>query len=279
MGRGFLESDQLRGLLVWTSVIAILAVNALLPNTSAANERIVVAAFEYPPIYQNGPDKGLSGDIVVAAFKAVDIDVDLRFFPVQRMVQTVSDGQAVCGIGGAVLFSSPEVAPKVTVSSVVQYVTQTFMYDARRYPAGIAYTDIGDMNGYGIGVLRGSGIMRFLEVTPSLHLIPNNVHEGSAKQLAMGRIDVWAIVDLTGMMFMRNIYPDEAANFRFTQPFNRGDVSVVFSKAMDPDNQYNDRFRRGLAAIKANGTYMQLMAKYYGSEAAINRDSLADDMR
>lgn len=274
MGRGFWEKDQLRRLLVWTLVLATLAADAL-----AANEQIIVVAFEYPPIYQNGPDNGLSGDIVVAAFKAVDIDVELRFLPVQRMVQTVSDGQAVCGIGGAVLFSSPEVAPKVTVSSVVQYVTQTFMYDARRYPAGVAYTDIGDMTGYGIGLLRGSGIMRFLEMTPSLNLIPNSVHEGSAKQLALGRIDVWAIVDLTGMMFMRKIYPDEAANFRFTPPFNRGDVSVVFSKKMDPDKKYNDRFRQGLAAIKANGTYMQLMAKYYGSEAAINRDSLTDDMR
>lgn len=248
-------------------------------NALAANETIVVAAFEYPPIYQNGSDKGLAGDLVVAAFKAANIDVEMKFFPVQRMVQMVSDGQAVCGIGGTVLFSSPEVASKVTVSSVVQYVTQTFMYDARRYPDGITYSDIGDMTGYGIGVLRGSGIMRFLEMTRNLHLIPNNVHEGSAKQLLLGRVDLWAIVDLTGIMFMRKINPDEAANFRFTQPFNRGDVSVVFSKKMDPDNKYNDRFRQGLAAIKANGTYMRLMSKYYGSESAINPDSLADDMR
>ena len=248
----------------------------------AANEQIVVLAFEYPPIYQNGPDKGsrgLSGDIVTAAFKAVNIDVEMRFLPVLRMVQAVSDGQAVAGIGGAVLFSSPDVAPNVAVSSVVQYVAQTFMYDGRRYPDGIAYTDIGDMTGYGIGVLRGSGIMRFLEMAPSLHLIPNNIHEGSARQLQLGRIDVWAIVDLTGLMYMRRIFPDEAAYFKQTPPFNRGDVSVVFSRKMDPDNKYNDRFRTGLAAIKADGTYMKLMARYYGSAAQINPESLPDDMR
>jgi ABC-type amino acid transport substrate-binding protein len=178
-----------------------------------------------------------------------------------------------------VLFSAPDVAPKVSVAAVVQYVTQTFMYDARRFPDGVAYSDIGDMTGYGIGVLRGSGIMRFLEVSRSLNLIPNNIHEGSARQLQLGRVDVWAIVDLTGMMYMRKLFPDEAAHFKFTPPFNRGDVSLACSRISDPDNAYRDRFREGLAAIKANGTYLRLMAKYYGSEDAINRDSLTEDMR
>lgn len=262
----------------------VLLTASLVADAFAADDKIVVVAFEYPPIYQKDPDGekgglGLSGDLVVAAFKAAQIDVEVRFLPVLRMVQAVSDGQAECGIGGTVLFSAPDVAPNVAVSSVVQYVTQTFMYDQRRYPEGIHYGVIGDMAGYAIGVLRGSGIMRFLEMTPSLHLVANNVHEGSAKQLQLGRIDVWAIVDLTGMMYMKSLFPDEAANYRFTQPFNRGDVSLVCSRKRDPDSRYGTRFREGLAAIKANGTYLRLMAKYYGSEAAINRNSLPEDMR
>jgi len=260
-----------------TGGILMMAVS--ISGALAANEKIVVAAFEYPPIYQQGADKGLSGDIVVAAFKAANIDVELKFLPVLRMVKAVSEGETVCGIGGAVLFSAPEVAPKVSVSAVVQYVAQTFMYDVRRFPNGVPYSDIGDLTGHGIGVLRGSGIMRFLEMSRSLNLVSNSFHEGSARQLQLGRIDFWAIVDLTGMMYMRKLFPDEAAHFKFTPPFNRGDVSLVCSKKTDPDNAYREKFREGLAAIKANGTYMQLMAKYYGSEDAINRDSLTEDMR
>ena len=64
----------------------------LMAGSSFANEKIVVAAFEYPPIYQDGKDKGLSGDIVVAAFKAANIDVEMHFFPVSRMVLSVSQG-------------------------------------------------------------------------------------------------------------------------------------------------------------------------------------------
>jgi polar amino acid transport system substrate-binding protein len=245
----------------------------------AANEKIVVAAFEYPPIYQNKQDKGLSGDIVVAAFKAVNIDVDMQFLPVSRMVLAVSNGQAVCGIGGAILFASPEIAPNVTISSVIQYVYQTFLYDTKRFPNGIKYAGLADMTKYKIGVLRGSGIMRFLEATRDLKLETNAIHEGTAKQLQIGRVDAWAIVDLTGMMYMKNLFPREAANYRYTKPFNLGDVSVVFSKKQDPENKYNDRFRKGLETIKKNGTYMQIMAKYYGGQSNINRESLVEDMR
>lgn len=245
----------------------------------AADEKIVVAAFEYPPIYQNDNDKGLSGDLVVAAFKAEHIDVDMQFFPPSRMVLTVSNGQALCGIGGAILFAAPEIAPNVTVSSQVQFVSQTFLYDIQKYPQGISYANLADMGKYRIGVLHGSGISKFLEKTPELQLHPNRLHEGSAAQLQMGRVDIWAIVDITGMMYMKKLFPTEASRYRFTKAFNLGDVSVVFSKKLDPHNIYNNKFRKGLATIKRNGTYLQIMAKYYGSSKAINREALTEDMR
>ena len=251
----------------------------LMAGSSVANEKIVVAAFEYPPIYQDGKNKGLSGDIVVAAFKAANIDVDMHFFPVSRMVLAVSQGQAVCGIGGTVLFAAPDVAPNVTVTSVVQYVYQTFLYDTRRFPHGLAFESLADMAQYRIGVLRGSGIMKFLEKTRELTFYPGSAHEGAAKQLQQRRIDAWAIVDLTGLMVMNSLFPDEAAHYRYSRAFNLGDVSLVCSKKRDPEDKYGTKFRAGLASIKKNGTYMQIMAKYYGGAAKINKESLTADMR
>jgi polar amino acid transport system substrate-binding protein len=245
----------------------------------SANETIVVAAFEYPPIYQNGKEKGLSGDIVVAAFKAVDIDVDMQFLPVSRMVATVKEGLAVCGIGGSVLFAAPDVAENVTVSSVIQYVSQTFLYNCKEYPAGIAFSSLSDMKNYRIGVLGGSGIMRFLNREKGLNLVANTSHDGTARQLQSGRVDVWAVVDLTGIRSMKRLFPKEASDYRCTKPFNLGDVSVVFSKKLDPNDLYDGYFKKGLATIKKNGTYLRLMAQYYGGEAAINRDALVPDMR
>lgn len=275
-----LRSSNASRKIAWVSIFwGFVVVFVFTTKGMAANEKIVVLAFEYPPIYQNDKDKGLSGDLVVAAFKAVNIDVDMQFFPVARMVHLVSKGEAVCGIGGAILFAAPEIAPNVTVSSKIQFVSQTFLYDTRKYPNGIMYENLANIAKYNIGGLFGSGIMQFLEKTQGLKLYPNTVHEGSAKQLQMGRVDVWAIVDLTGIMYMKKLFPGEADYYKFTKSFNLGDVSVVFSKKMDPDNIYNTKFQEGLATIKKNGTYMQIMAKYYGSEAAINRDALTEDMR
>ncbi|MBK9393368.1 MAG: hypothetical protein IPN40_05530 [Uliginosibacterium sp.] len=38
-------------------------------------------------------------------------------------------------------------------------------------------------------------------------------------------------------------------------------------------------FRSGLDRIKKDGTYMQIMAKYYGGAGRINRDALPDDLK
>jgi len=155
-----------------------------------ANEKVSVAAFEYPPIYQNQADKGLSCEIVSAAFKAVNIDTDFQFYPVARMVLSVADGQALCGVGGAVLFEAPDTAAAVNVSTVVNYVTQVFVYDMRKYPSGIPFKSVDDVTKYSIGVLNSSGIMKFLERTKNINLMPNNSHDGSARQLQLGRIDI-----------------------------------------------------------------------------------------
>ncbi|WP_243310395.1 substrate-binding periplasmic protein [Fundidesulfovibrio agrisoli] len=253
---------------------------ALLAGPASAVEKtIAVAAFEYPPIYQNAADKGLACELVIEAFKAVGIDVELRFYPVKRMVESVSSGEVVCGIGGNILFAAPEVADKVSISEPVQFVSQVFMYSSKVYPEGIDFIDLDDMSDYMIGVLSGSGIMKVLEHNKLLSLVPNVTHEGSARQLHAGRVDVWGIVDLTGLMYMKKLFPADYKNYKLTKSFNLGDVSVVFSKSRDKDEEYDAMFRAGLAIIKKNGTYLRVMAKYYGGESAINKDAMTEDMR
>lgn len=252
---------------------------SFLSSSLHAVEKIVVAAFEYPPIYQNAEEKGLSGDIAVAAFKAAGIDADLSFVPVARMIASVANGQFVCGIGGAVLFESPEIAQKVSVGSVLQYVSQTFLFDQRKFPAGIPFATLDQVAEYRIGVLYSSGIMKLLEKTHGLQLDANTTHVGSAKQLQRGRIDIWAIVDLTGHMVMAELAPKEAHHYKHTPAFHRGDVSLVCSRERDVGGSYQAKFQKGLAVIKKNGTYMKIMAKYYGGKEQINPDSLPDDMK
>jgi len=259
--------------------IALIVGFALASQALWANEQVIVAAFEYPPIYQNEADKGLAGDLVLEAFKAVNIDAKFQFTPVARMVVTVGNGEALCGIGGAVLFDAPEVKPAVTVGPAVQYVSQVYVYSTKKYPQGLVFARPEDAAPYRIGVLNASGIMKFLEKTPGLKLEAATGHDSTAKQLQMGRVDLWAIVDLTGLMYMKKLFPAESVDYRYTKAFNRGDVSVVFSKKQDPEGAYLKKFQEGLAAIKKNGTYMKVMAKYYGGKESINKEALTDDMK
>lgn len=260
-------------------ILLVLSLLILYIDVTSANEKIMIAAFEYPPIYQNLQTKGLSGDIVVEAFKSQNIDAELYFYPVNRMVYKVSEGYFICGIGGKILFEGPDIKSKVTFSSLIQYVSQVFFYNSKRYPSGISFSNVKDMNKYKIGVLRNSGIHKYLKRDGITTFEENTFHEGSARQLQIGRIDVWAIVDLTGAMHLKSLFPEEYQHYKRTKAFNVGDVSLVFCKKLDPNNKYNNIFRAGLSKIKKDGTYMNLMAKYYGGKEKINIESLADDMR
>ncbi len=245
----------------------------------SAQETLTIEAFEYPPIYQDGVDQGLACELVTAAFAASNVAVKYRFVPVLRMIQDLADETSAACVGGSILFANEAVRSQVRVSAPFMYVVQTFLYDERQYPRGIAFSALDQMSGFRIGVLNGSGIMRFLSQTKGLNLVENKIHEGSAKQLYTHRIDLWAIVDLTGFLTMRDLFPDEARFYRVTKPFETGDISLIVSEKRDKGGRYVPLFEAGLAIIEKNGTYMKIMAKYYGGRANVNREALVKEMR
>ncbi|MBS1169267.1 MAG: uncharacterized protein H6R01_185 [Burkholderiaceae bacterium] len=265
----------LRILYRWSVVV----VAAMVGPTAFAFGTVDVAMFDYPPIYQAGSDKGVAGDIVVAAFRAMGTEVDVRFLPPARMIKYVAEGKVSCAVGGRVLFDDPAVASEVSVGSLILFVSQTFLYDKRRFPNGLKYSHLSDLRELHIGALSSSGIMGYLQRTGNLRLHGNTTHEGLSRQLQAGRIDLWATVDLTGYHYMRSVFGGEAENFDHTASFNRGDVSFVCSRTRDPNGVYIRQFADGLARIKRDGTFIQIMAKYYGGRSRINPDSLPDDIR
>lgn len=242
-------------------------------------EVLTIGAFEYPPIYQDQESPGLACEIVLAAFHAAGVEAKLEFYPVLRMIDYVAQGKLPCAIGGNVLFQDESIRPRVHVSSPFMYVVQVFFYDSRKYPEGISFDTLHDMQPYRIGVLNGSGVMRYLTQPGSLTLDKNLTHQGSARQLHRGRIDVWGIVDLTGKLYIRQLFPDEQRFYIHTQPFMRGDISLAISRKADPDLRHLHVFQQGLAAIKENGTYMAIMARYYDGGGHINPSALSDDMQ
>lgn len=242
-------------------------------------ESLSILSFEYPPIYQNSFRKGLACDLVIEAYKSVGIDVNIIFYPVQRMISQIYKNDNVCCIGGTILFTDKDKNVDLLFSDPFMYVVQTFIYDSKKYKTGISYNSLNDLQNYRIGVLNASGIMKFLQQNSELELIPNNIHIGSAKQLVYNFIDLWAIVDLTGLYYLKEIEKEKSSLFKTTTPYKFGDISVVFSKNHDRGLYYYKKYIEGMRKIKDNGKYMEIMAFYYGSYDKINKNALAYDMR
>lgn len=241
--------------------------------------KITIATYDYPPLLEDRADKGLTGDLVVAAFKAAGMDAELRFYPVARMADRVSQDQVVGAVGAIEIFQAPEVRRSIRSMEMIHYVPTVFFYDDRKYPEGITFKTLDDMQKYRIGALNASGVFRFLTLAGGLTLEPAVANESSAQQLALRRIDLWAASDLAGQATLQTLFPGEITHYPHTRAFNVGEIFVAFSRKLDPDGEIGRRFRSGLATIKADGTYMNIMAKYYGGKSRINAEALPQDMR
>ena len=167
----------------------------------------------------------------------------------------------------------------VSFGSPILYVNQTFLYDKRKHTNGIHYSTISDLKNMSIGALHSSGVMKFLLKTEGPRLVSNTTHEGLARQLHTGRIDLWATVELTGSHFLKKLYGDQAANYGWTRSFQKGDVSLVCSRKLDPDEKLTRQFAEGLARIKKDGTYLRIMGEYYSGLRNINPEALPSDVK
>ncbi|MCD1654861.1 transporter substrate-binding domain-containing protein [Treponema zuelzerae] len=251
----------------------------LLPFHYLAGQPLTLLAFEYPPIYQNEENPGVACEIALAAFKEADIEAVLSFLPVKRMIASLSAGEAHAAIGGRILFKHELTSGTVAPSNTIMHVLQTFIYDTRRFPEGLNYSSLTELSPYRIGVLNGSGIMEFLKKESALTLIPNTIHEGSARQLYHGWIDLWAIVDLTGLAYIRNLYPAENKSFKaYSLPYEIGDITVFFSAKQDPEGILNASFTEGFKKILSNGTYLKILQSYYGETSSIPEEALAPEL-
>ena len=76
------------------------------------------------------------------------------------------------------------------------------------------------------------------------------------------RIDFWGTVDLVGISLVNTYYPDEAENIGVLD-VERFPLELGAKRDTSSGNLLN-RFRSGMLEIIENGTYMNILKKYYG---------------
>ena len=219
-------------------------------------ETVKVVTFAYYPIGK--PDStGLNPEIVKAAFQAIGYNVAFAFYPRKRAITIFSGADDMLFMGEARYFQ--DISDELDAQEFINY-NVALIYKKNRFPS-LEFSRIEDLKGYVLGVSLGSNLTsRFQKAGWKVEEVSELEH--NLRKLMSDRIDFWGTVDLTGATLVKDFFPDQAGNIGSLN-IEKFPLELVAKKNTVSGDMLN-LFRSGMIRIIENGTYMNILKKYYG---------------
>ncbi len=223
----------------------------------AADQKIIFYTVDFPPYeFQNPDSSGLRGfdiDVVIEAFKRMNIDADVDFLPWKRVISSSQTG-AIAGAVSCVYTKEREAFYRF--SAPISYSTQTFAYTSRYQ--GPALKTIQDASGLRILVVAGYAAETELKEAN----IPYET--AMSDQAAINRLmqrpyDVFYTVrEFMEYSAKKAGFSDKVRFFDIT----RTPYHLCLSRRWPDSARLLAAFSKGLAQIRADGTYQKIHNKY-----------------
>ncbi|MFG5861292.1 substrate-binding periplasmic protein [Metapseudomonas sp. CR1201] len=227
----------------------------LLFSAFAWTQTIIAAADAYPPFADPAhPSQGISLQIVRAAYATQGYTVDMRFVPWARAVSGVKNGEYdilpnawwTQERAAFLLFSEPYMRSEI---KFIKRKGDPFEYHGLESLTG---KTVGIVKGYGYGddFLNAAHFSR-----PEVSKVLQNI-----KKLVRGRIDLTLEDEVVARWIIKNNAPGLMQQIEFTRNSLSSQQMHVASSLSSPRHKLLiDQFNKGLAAIKANGTYDKIL--------------------
>lgn len=243
---------------------AVLTVFLLSSDILASGIASVVCA-PYPPFVDpEHPKGGFATELITAAFDAADIDTKIIYQPWARMQFSVIEGSYPVSIGSLSSIKE-EWRDKVQFVHVVE-ARRVFFYNTTRFPIGVQFKSLKNLKGYKVLALIGGGPLQIL-TEAGIQVYKVSQLDQGFKMLKLGRGDLLAILELTGIQRLQQMSPDMQTEFAFTKPYSVAKAGLFFSKSHQHGMYFYNKFTAGLTVIKENGTYDRILKKHFGKYA------------
>ncbi|MTI43738.1 polar amino acid transport system substrate-binding protein [Roseibium hamelinense] len=230
---------------------------ALVPIcAAAAEERVTILAVHYPPFEMEEPIDGLRGfdyEVVLEAFKRAGIEAEIQFVPWKRAMSDVENGQATGALSCA---DSPERSDLFFISDKIS--EENYGLYTRKGFKGPVLSNIADVAGVAVAAVSGYAIFDELNSADAV-AIPladdlsglNMLDVERFNYLYAGRRNNDFLIKQHGL----------SGKFDFTE-FRSINYHVCFSKVYPGINDILRAFNKGLAEVRADGTYQAIHSKY-----------------
>jgi polar amino acid transport system substrate-binding protein len=206
--------------------------------------------------YANQDGTGMANEIVLAAYKAVGIDVTFQVGPYNRLLKMVRDG-TILGAFNVPKERSNEKA--YIFGKTPLFIALSAYYHNREKPLSVTRKE--DLkNGEKVGVVFDYGYGNFFANNDRIEKIEVRSDLLNLRKLAKGRIDATILYDKTATQLIRENGLADTIEKAFDS--ESADIYVAFSKRFPKAQYYADKLDEGLAIIKADGVYQKILGAY-----------------
>ena len=244
-----------------TRILLSILIFCLSVIPSMANEKTIVAAADpWPPFLDPAtPKEGLSLEIARAAYETQGYTVEMNYVPWARAIDGVKKGKYDILPNTWIteerktflMFSDPYAVNNI---KFIKNLDDPFEFEGMESLAG---KKIGTIRGYGYGdtFLNATHFVRE-DVTDLMTNIKKLTHSSR-------RIDLTLEDEIVARVSIGNENPGLLSKIAFTKNALSSNNLYVSSGLQNPRHkEIIEAFNKGLAIIKANGTYARIMEAY-----------------
>jgi len=224
-------------------------------SVSFAETIILGAENDWVP-YSNHDGTGMASEIVLAAYKAIGIDVKLQVGPYNRLLKMVRNGEIL----GAFNVPRERSNEKEYIFGKTPLFTalSAYYYNVEEPLSATQKEEL--VNGEKVGVVFDYGYGEFFSNNDRVTKIKVRSDLLNLRKLAKGRIDVTILYDKTAQKLIK----ENGLTGKILKAFDSetAEIYVAFSKVFPKAQYYADKLDEGLGIIKANGIYKRVMDAY-----------------
>ena len=228
----------------------------ILSFTAAHSDPIRLACSSFPPFKIEDPEgkrQGIDVDVLNAAFKAVNRETDIAFYPWKRALRTVELGNsdALCGCSYL-----PEREENFIFSDVLgqhsQGVFLSAVTDLRKVD------QISDLANHRVGAVRGYAVHKEL-LEQKINVSDATDDKQLLRMLLAGRVD--AVYTYRDILLYNYSISGSSGNITYFETSSQPYYACVSRKAPGAEQIVED-LNRGLRIIRYDGSYQEIWDSY-----------------
>jgi len=239
----------------------------------AASEKIVLASSEWPPYAgESLVGNGASAMIVREAFRAVDIELEIRFYPWNRLLHEMANDPTIQGY-------FPEYTGREDLYNYSDSIGKSPIGFAKRVSGATTWNSYDDLKKYRIGVVSGYiNTKRFDEMVTAgeIRINTTGFDRFNLRKVLLGRVEM-AVVDMNVFRyFVRTdplLYPNRTDIEMDAHLMDIINLYVCFAKTEKGD-RLQSLFNKGLRKVhvrRMQNNYVDELVKSLGQAVPVKK--------